>query len=352
MLTEEEYLQYNRYFGEYISPELTDYVHVISFIKKYENESNRSFKEQYNPSNEEKLYMANLINSVKRQKEQALRAQMERMKEQQKNGVKVTPPVIDQNISVADMSLAMAESLQSLYSEQNPLSEYYDWVHTHADIVTDMRVDGATENEIMARDTFVFYLEDREAELRVVESLYMSALNGSQGYYKEVAAQRLRFLHFKMSELRRLRDNAKNVNYVRADEKELEKQQKEEARMLVGAAALTVSAGLAQQQMYMQNERVAEELDSAVAGVMTHYRPVTRTLEDVGNKKTQLYSNNEKMNDALKILGLRGIKSDDYTAQQERNRENIRAKIDQIRRPRGFNSYNFQRVARDYSYLA
>ena len=34
MLTEEEYLQYNRYFGEYISPELTDYVHVISFNKK------------------------------------------------------------------------------------------------------------------------------------------------------------------------------------------------------------------------------------------------------------------------------------------------------------------------------
>ncbi|MBE6445718.1 MAG: hypothetical protein E7019_06715 [Alphaproteobacteria bacterium] len=349
MLTEEEYLQYNSYFGGYISPELTEYLGVIDFHKKYEDASNRSFMAQHNPSNEEKLYMANLINGFKRQNRQILRSQMEEMKLKQKNGIKVTLPVVDQNISVADMSLAMAESMQVLYSEQNPLSEYYDWVHTHADIVSDMKIDGATEAEIATRDTFILYLEDREAELRVIESLYGSALNSSQGYYKEVAAQRLRFLHFKISELRRLRDNAKNVNYVKANEKELEKQQKEEAKMLVGAAALTVSAGLIQQQMYKQNERVAEELDSAVAGVVTHYQPVTQTLEDVGNKKTQLYSNNEKMNDALKILGLRGIISNENVKQQQ-NMDNFRARINRIRRPRGFNSHNFQMVSREYDY--
>ncbi|MBQ9235914.1 MAG: hypothetical protein IJ184_05560 [Alphaproteobacteria bacterium] len=119
--------------------------------------------------------------------------------------------VNEQNFKVYDMDYMLAQNLQTLQSGQSPQAEYYDWVNTAERIETDMKVDGTTLPELHAKHDFLSMLDDRETEMKRVISLYTGAAFNPNCEQQSEAQNNLKFLVFKLNELRRLRERVQNV---------------------------------------------------------------------------------------------------------------------------------------------
>lgn len=120
-------------------------------------------------------------------------------------------------VPVNDMDFYLAESLQMLQAGQSPEAEYYDWVNQAKIILKDMQVDGTSKEELHTRDVFVGFLNERETELKRVISLYAgAAFNSADCPQKSIAQEKLIFLTFKLSELRRIRERVENAQKTRS----------------------------------------------------------------------------------------------------------------------------------------
>ena len=110
-----------------------------------------------------------------------------------------------------DMDYYIAESLHSLQSGQDPEAEYNGWVEDAKKIFHDMKNDGTTLSELHARDDFVLFLDDRETDLKRVIALYSGVAFNNNCPQQAQAQEKLKFLTFKLSELRKLRERVKNI---------------------------------------------------------------------------------------------------------------------------------------------
>lgn len=108
-------------------------------------------------------------------------------------------------VSTYDLMFILADSLQRLYSGENKTTEYHDWVQIEDKIEIDLNTNGVEQHELDAKHGFIGFLDQRETELKLVISLYSAAALYGNDYYKERARDELKFLTFKLSELRRLR---------------------------------------------------------------------------------------------------------------------------------------------------
>ncbi|MCQ2740656.1 MAG: hypothetical protein MJ210_00860 [Alphaproteobacteria bacterium] len=110
-----------------------------------------------------------------------------------------------------DLDYMLAENLQQLYAGEDPKAEYYDWVEHQRKIEIDINTDGTTKEEVVARNAFIGFLNERESELRRIITLYSASAFNSNSSTKILAQEKLKFLTFKMSELRRLRERTANL---------------------------------------------------------------------------------------------------------------------------------------------
>ena len=234
----------------------------------------------------------------------------------------------------------IAESLQQIYSEQDPRAEYYDWIKQQHDIEVNINTGGTTEEEIVERNAFISFLDDRETEIKRIMVLYAGAAFNSHSRQQAAAQEKLKFLVFKLSELRRLREKTQNTK-SQADSKEYfeeqEKRQRDEARRLTMGAATAgyVAMSLAEQRL---NEKVnAAELENSLGDRLLYMKPDTQTKEQVYAKINATKHNRNLM--AKMIMKMRGLEVNEDTEEENVPEMPLRK---QIRQPRGF-------VAREYN---
>ena len=190
--------------------------------------------------------------------------------------VKINDKVVD----AFDLDFIIAESLQHLYASEDPMAEYYDWCERQQKIEIDIYSGGTTEEEIVARNTFISFLDDRETELKRVIQLYSGAAFNTNSRLQESAQEKLKFLTFKLSELRRLRERTSSTK-SQADEKqyfiEQERRQMQEAKFATAALAGIGAMSLAEKRL--KEQTLSNTLEHGIGESFLHLRPETKTVE-------------------------------------------------------------------------
>ena len=328
--------EYDAYFEPLIGVELNSFERMEKSQNTYEKSRNQETQLSSDVPLEQRARAEAMVAEMRRQQKPLVKKLSLQVLENQTKGVPMKTPTFDgKEVPVSDLSYVLAESLQHLYSSEDPKAEYYDWVEAQRKIEIDINTNGTTEDEIKARNSFIGFLDDRETELKLIISLYATAERNGTGYYKEMARNKLSFLYFKLSELRRLRDRTHATKSKSDEQERAEKEMAQTATRVVGGIALA-SVG----EQYIRNQEIGNEFDSAVEGVMTSYRPVTYSREDVFRKKETLQNNRRNF-----IIGLRMGKS----AEQQ----DLDAKRQQlVRRARSFSLSRYNQLEREYSRLA
>lgn len=326
MLTSE--YENNNYSNSF--KELDEYSAMTQIMDQYEKSRNRNFTPLTAASIEDKARMETMIDKTRRQEKEYVKEYARNFQKKLNKGEPIELPTFNQQeVPVSDLSYVLAETLQHLYSGEDPKAEYYDWIKAQRHIEVAINNNGATEEEINARNFFIGFLDERETELKLIISLYEAAERGSNGYYKELAQNKLSFVHFKLSELRRLRDRTQATKNKSDEQERQEKEMATVAAKSIGGIAIasqTVNE-LKQNEQYINNKYLNNKFENDIDGIITHYRPVTRSRDEIMEKKERTVRNMMKMRQIIE--GLRNGQSLD---EQERKiqKQSIRDRITRI----------------------
>ncbi len=218
-----------------------------------------------------------------KEKEARVKAELEKLSRQElrekaknllKNqNVPVTKVSEDVALNTCDLSFILAMSMQQLDSTTNPETEYRDWVRIEDKIETDIKTGGTTDAEIQARNHFISVMNHRETEMKYVIALYSAAAMNAKGYYRDIARQKLSFMLFKLSELRRLRARMERTK-SKSDRQEKTEKKIQEA----GLRYLSVKAGNVLEESLLDSDR---------------FPPVTTSEDEIRDKINQLKARKE-----------------------------------------------------------
>ena len=254
------------------------------------------------------------------------------------------------NIDAFDMDYLIAENLQHLYSSEDPAAEYYDWCERQQKIEIDINTGGTTEDEIVARDTFINFLDDRETEIKRVMQLYAGAAFNTNCRMQESAQEKLKFLTFKLSELRRLRQRTETTK-SRADSKEYFEQREQRQQQI----ATSATAGLvAMEALSLGDKQLAEHafkasIEHGLGETFVNMRPETQTIEQANNKIKSAYRNRAQM-EAM-VAALRNGKTVEQwkNENQNTNTHNSSTVRNNVRNLRGWEITKFREATNTMS---
>ena len=252
--------------------------------------------------------------------------------------IKETAKVAGVEINTFELDFLIAESLQKLDAGEDPRAEYYDWVESQQKIEDEINSNGTTQEEVNARNGFIDFLGDRETEIRRIIALYAGTAVYGHGHLKEQALERLAFMNFKLSELRRLRVKTQATK-DKADEQEKGDQQYSE---MVGKTITTGAMLLAHENMknrYLRNKSGVDsrEFEQGFGEEFVRFRPVTESREEAENKIEQAQQNARSM--AAMLTAMRMGKPKD-----EVEREELAARMPKVRSLNGFRMAYYERM--------
>ncbi len=332
--------EYDNYYNPLIGSELDAYAAMSNRQNAYEKERDSEYNPVEKATLDERARMEAMISDMRHRKAEETREYARKLMIAQAKGQPLKLPTYNnQEVPVSDISYVLAESLQHLYSSEDPRAEYYDWVQTQRKIEVDIYSNGTTDDEIQARNDFIGFMDDRETELKLIIMLYQSAERNGTGYYKELAQNKLSFLNFKLSELRRLRDRTQATKSKSDEQEKREQELTKEAQRMAGNLAMAAAAEELEQtrQSYLQNQKDGEEFDMVTGGVLTKYSPVYRpealSVNEVLRKKEQLENNRRKMVDQITAMRM-GL------SKEEQERQAVRQPL--VRRFSGFNRREYE----------
>lgn len=254
-----------------------------------------------------------------------------------------------QIVDTWDLGYMLAESLQRIYSSENPTTEYHDWVYAQQRIETEMKVDGTSAEELTARDAFVSFLDDRETEMKLVMSLYANTAIHGKGYYKEQAVHQLEFMRFKLSELRRLRTRMKNAEVVeQTAQKERQLQQEKRIRevqeaLAAGVITAAVAHELTKGERYMMSKAglAARDYEDDVANQLIAVRPETKNRAEA-ERRVEIMKRNRK---SMRMM-LTKMRFGQSLQEQEEEAENEVLRVElPAREWQGFRASRFRNVS-------
>ncbi len=200
------------------------------------------------------------------------------------------------SIDAFDIDYLIAESLQHLYSSEDPAAEYYDWCERQQKIEVDINTCGTTEDEIATRNSFIGFLDDRETEIKRIIQLYAGAAFNTNCRMQESAQEKLKFLTFKLGELRRLRQRTENTK-SHADSNEYFEQRERRQQQI----ATSVTSGLvAMEALSLGDKQLAEHafkvsIEHGLGETFVNMRPETQTVEQANNKIQSAHNNRAQM---------------------------------------------------------
>lgn len=245
-------------------------------------------------------------------------------------------------ISGADLGFIIATSLQQIDASQDPLSEYYDWCERQQKIETDINTNGTTEEEVIARNAFIGFLDDRETEIKRIIHLYAGSAFNSNSRLQEVAQEKLKFLVFKLSELRRLRERTASTKAY-ADTKENTEEKASNTHHLspYDAAALASIGALSMAEKHLR-AKMEYLPDCDIGENFLRMRPESTNREEV-NEKIRLAQEHHEQTIAMLTAMRHGMSKDEWLKSQENNdthrlSNQIRASI---HIPRGWEASRF-----------
>ncbi len=254
-----------------------------------------------------------------------------------------------------DLDFMIAESLQKLYSGEDPKAEYYDWIERQQQIEIDIRTDGTTEDEIVARNTFITFLDDRETDIKRIIQLYSGAAFNSNSKLQTEAKEKLKFLTFKLSELRRLRERTQNTK-DHADSKEyFEAKERAERREAIAATAAISAIALTPETMSLGERRLqeAQDTDSLEHGIgesFVRLRPETHTPEQAREKIAAAKLHREEMI-AMFTAMRNGISKEEWLKMRQEGKapQVPMSTREKIRRLQGFRAAMFKQYSNQMS---
>ncbi len=254
-----------------------------------------------------------------------------------------------------DLDFMIAESLQKLYSGEDPKAEYYDWIERQQQIEIAIRTDGTTEDEIVARNTFISFLDDRETDIKRVIQLYSGAAFNSNSRLQAEAKEKLKFLTFKLSELRRLREKTQNTK-SHADSKEyFEAKERAERREAIAATAAISTLALTPEIISLGERKLKAEIntDSLEHGIgesFVRLRPETHTPDQAYEKIAAAKQHREEMI-AMFTAMRNGISKEEWLKmRQEGKTPQVAASTrEKIRKLQGFRAAMFKQHSNEMS---
>ena len=231
-----------------------------------------------------------------------------------------------------DLDYMIAENLQQLYSSEDPKAEYYDWIKEQKQIEIDINTNGTTEEEVVERNTFIGFLNDRETEIKRIITLYSGAAFNPNSAQQRAAQEKLKFLTFKLSELRRLRERTENLKSNADKKKEISPKQKTLRRTVTYASNFVETASLGAAY-------------APVAAKINRYgRPISEQEEADIRNKIRLHK--EQSNFWRKHLGqLRGITSAKDVEEDDDDYQNEPLSHREIQRQNGFSAALYRQKA-------
>lgn len=252
--------------------------------------------------------------------------------------IKEVAKVAGVEINTFELDFLIAESLQRLDSGEDPRAEYYDWVESQQKIEDEINSNGTTQEEVGARNGFIDFMGDRETEMRRIIALYAGAAVYGNGPLKEQALERLAFMNFKLSELRRLRVK------MQATKDKADEQQKgdRDGLEVTGKVAMTAAMMLAHENMqsrYLRNKSGIDsrQFEQGFGEEFVRFRPVTESREEAENKIEQTHENARSM--VAMLTAMRMGKS-----KEEIERENLMAHQPKVRSLNGFRMLHYQKM--------
>ena len=260
--------EYDAYFEPLIGVELNSFERMEQSQNIYEKSRNQETQLSSDVPLEQKARAEAMVAEMRRQQKPFIKKMSLQVLENQTKGVPMKTPTFDgKEVPVSDLSYVLAESLQHLYSSEDPKAEYYDWVNSQRTIEADYHVNGVSDEELSAGRGFAAFLDDRETEMKLVMSLYMSAAIHGKGYYKERAQEQLYFMRFKLRELRRIRTAIQEANRSAQLQNQAEKEREEQRlqKQAEHAAYMMMRAGV---YAYELEGRFAERVDAIRSGAI------------------------------------------------------------------------------------
>ncbi len=233
----------------------------------------------------------------------------------------------DQIIDAFDLDYAIAESLQQLYSSEDPRAEYYSWVERQKQIEIDIATDGTTEDEIVERNSFIYFLDERETEMKRVMMLYAGAALNSNSRHRVAAQEKLEFLVFKLSELRRLRERTSSTKSQADTKEQLDIREQQKRREAIAVTSGLVTAGLTAEMMSPGNRKLyknnsTELLERGPGESIVNMRPITKTVEQAIAK---VHAAEEHRNQMFEILSAmrNGMSLDEWRKKRQEGKEDL-----------------------------
>jgi len=252
----------------------------------------------------------------------------------------------DKVFEVYGLDFVIAESLQQIYSSEDPRAEYHDWIERQQKIEFDINTQGTTEEEIVARNSFIVFLDDRETDIKRIISLYSAAAFNPNCKQQQSAQEKLKFLTFKLSELRRLRQKTENTKAY-ADSKEFfELQERRQQRDAIAATAGITAMALTDNafslaDMKQNNQNI---LEHGAGETFVNLQPETTSAEQAKAKIATIVKHRENIR-AMFVALRNGMSREEW---EKNNLESHQSSSDiaaQIQRLRGFNRDRFNQMA-------
>lgn len=219
-------------------------------------------------------------------------------------------------INTFELDFLIAESLQKIDAGEDPKAEYYDWVEAQQKIEDDINSNGTTQEEINARNGYIDFLGDRETEMRRIIALYAGAAVYGNGPLKEQALERLAFLNFKLSELRRLRVKMQATKDRADSREELDRiAEEKQNRILTAGAMMIAHENMSNRYLRLKAGIDSREFEQGIGEEFVRFRPVTETREAAQNKIETTRQNGKKT--AILLMAMRMGKSKEDVEQEE-----------------------------------
>lgn len=246
-----------------------------------------------------------------------------------------------------DLNFSMAQSIDEQDCSINSVNEYHLWVKMQDKGQKDIETNGAEQHEIDFRNDFIKLMDTRETEIKRVAQLYASCALNPNSALQEIAQEKLKFILFKLSELRRLRDKMQATQSV-ADRKKENENKKEiyddritpvNSQRDTSIDTQNTDYSLAERRL--NNLFIAHTINHHLINNYSRTKPETSSAEEATNKINTLKLNLDMFkamrNGMTKEEWEKSLEEDqDYTIPQPT-----------IRRRLGFDLARYQEALRD-----
>ncbi len=254
-------------------------------------------------------------------------------------------------VNAGDLDFSIAQTLEAQDSGMDPVNEYHLWISMQDRGQSALETNGAEQHEIDFRNDFINFMNVRETEIKRVADLYMGCALNPASPMQELAKEKLKFILFKLSELRRLRDKMQATQSV-ADQKKEHNHYKNIPSLTINHyhhpepesqyfQDINYSLG----ETRLNNTFINHSLNHHLVDTYSRTKPETSSTDEVNNKINTLKSNSDMFYEM--IIAMRNGMTKEEWERSKQNIQNHTVNQPTVRRRQGFDLARYQEALRE-----